>query len=114
MMKSTLDYFNGHLCILNESEPSPNSLAGTREAIREWYSVRETAEAEVATLVGRPVARVESGEGLYLDEEGNVYQLADRGKTKPIAVKTLPASTRSEIEVLLEASLKEGKAHEKN
>lgn len=89
-MKSTLDYVNGHLCILNESEPGASSLGGPPGSIREWYAVREAAEAEVATLVGRPVTRVESEEGLYVDEDGNPYQLAQFGRGEPLAVKITP------------------------
>lgn len=86
-MKSSLDYLNGHLCILNESELGASSAGGGLGSIREWYAVREAAEAEVATLVGRPVTRVESEEGLYVDEDGNPYQLSEREKSKPFAVK---------------------------
>src|SRR5208282_4167235 len=89
-MKSTLDYLNGHLCILNESERGASSSGGAPGSIREWYAVREAAEAEVATLVGRPVTRVESEEGLYVDEDGNPYQLAQLGKGKPLAVNITP------------------------
>jgi len=89
-MKSTLDYLNGHLCILNESERGASSPGGAPGSIREWYAVREAAEAEVATLVGRPLTRVESEEGLYVDEDGNPYQLAQMGKDKPLAVKITP------------------------
>src|SRR5208283_3667624 len=89
-MKSTLDYLNGHLCILNESERGASSSGGAPGSIREWYAVREAAEAEVATLVGRPVTRVESEEGLYVDEDGNPYQLAKLGKGKPLAMKITP------------------------
>src|SRR5208282_2973194 len=89
-MKSTLDYLNGHLCILNESERGASSSGGAPGSIREWYAVREAAEAEVATLVGRPVTRVESEEGLYVDEDGNPYQLAQLGKGKPLAVRITP------------------------
>src|ERR1019366_7674068 len=89
-MKSTLDYLNGHLCILNESERGASSSAGAPGSIREWYAVREAAEAEVATLVGRPLTRVESGEGRYVDEDGNPYQLAQLARGKPLAVKITP------------------------
>ncbi len=105
-MKSTTDYRDGHLCILNESEPDASSPGDGPGSIREWYAVREAAEAEVTTLVGRPVTRVESEKAIYVDEEGNVYQLADRGETKPIAVEHLPVTDKTELEALLEASLK--------
>jgi hypothetical protein len=76
--------------------------------------VREAAEAEVATLVGRPVKQVEPDEGLFVDEEGNVYRLAEKGETKPIAVEHLPDREKTELEVLLEASLKGEKKPEPN
>jgi hypothetical protein len=112
-MKSTLDYLNGHLCIVNESELDARSLGIPQKSIREWYAVRRAAEAEVATLLGRPVNRVESEEGLYVDEDGKIYQLADKGETKPIAVEPRAGSEKTELEVLLEASLKGGRANEK-
>src|SRR5271163_4332741 len=112
-MKSTLDYLNGHLCILNESELGASSSGGAPESICEWYAVRETAEAEVATLVGRPVTRVESEEGLYVDEDGCAFQLLNKGKTKPIAVERLPGAEKTELEVLLETSLLGGQANGK-
>jgi hypothetical protein len=95
-MKSTLDYRDGHLCVLNESESGANNshgpLLGT---LREWYPVREATEGEVAILVGRPVNSIEPDEGLYADEEGNPYQLLQRGITQPIAVKMTPAAKDS-------------------
>src|SRR5208337_1710899 len=113
-MKSTLDYHDGHLCIVNEAEPAGRGPGGGFGTIREWYAVREAAEAEVATLIGRPVKQVEPDEGLYVDEEGNVYQLADKGETKPIAVEHLPGTEKTELEALLEASLNGRKGNEQN
>ncbi|MGA7871493.1 MAG: hypothetical protein WCA22_11390 [Candidatus Binatus sp.] len=113
-MKSSLGYLNGHLCVVNESEPGASSLGGPPGNIREWHAVREAAKPEVATLLGRPVTRVESEEGLYVDEEGNVYQLADKGETKPIEVEHLPGTEKTELEVLLEASLEGGEGNGKN
>jgi len=113
-MKSTLDYLNGHLCILNESELGASSSGGAPESICEWYAVREAAEAEVATLVGRPVTRIESEEGLYVDEDGSVFQLLDKGEAKAIQVEHLPKTEQTELEELLEASLKGGQANGKN
>ena len=112
-MKSTLDYRDGHLCILNESVRR-GGLGGALEGVREWYVVREAARAEVATLIGRPVKSVQPDEGLHIDEEGNVYQLVDKGETKPIAVEHLSGTEKTELEVLLEASLKGGQANGKN
>jgi ERF superfamily len=88
-MKSTLDCRDGHLCILNESELTASSPGGPG-SIREWYAVREATESEVATLVGRPVTPIESEEGLYVDEDGNPYQLEQMGRGKPLAMKITP------------------------
>jgi hypothetical protein len=86
-MKSTLDYRDAHLCVLNELELSAGRAGGPRNIVREWFAVREAAEAEVASLVGRPVEVVESEKGLYVDEEGNPYHLAHRVNAKPLAVE---------------------------
>ena len=43
-------------------------------------------------LVGRPLNSVDPGEGLYADEEGNPYQLLERGKTRPLPVKKAPVA----------------------
>ncbi len=80
---------------------------------RSWFPINRAERAEVQTLIGRPVTCVNQQEGTYVDEEGNVYQLADKGETKPIAVEQLPArEKKTELETLLEASLKGGKEPE--
>ena len=43
-MKSSLNYLNSHLCIVNEPEPGASSHGGLRGNMREWYAVREAAE----------------------------------------------------------------------
>jgi len=111
-MKSTLVYRDGHLCILDEIEEHRNGHSSTLEIKREWHAVQEASEAEVATLLGRPVNRVETEEGLYVDEEGMLYQVADKEKTKPVAVERLAGVEKSELETLLQASLKGGKQTE--
>ena len=49
--------------------------------------VHAAEEAEVRTLVGRRVTEVNSDEGIYVDEEGNVFQLAEKGRSKPMEVE---------------------------
>ena len=84
-MKTILDYKKNFLCVLTESEISD----GPRGAVlvREWHPVHAAEEAEVRTLVGRPVTQVNSDEGIYIDEEGNVFQLAEKGRSKPMEVE---------------------------
>jgi len=56
-------------------------------------------------LCGLPLTSMNPKEGIYVDEEGNVFQLANRGGTKPLEVQQLAAEGKSELEALLEASL---------
>src|ERR1035441_3078350 len=99
-MRASLDYRNRFLCVLVENGIEP----------KKWYPVSRTDYAEVQTLLGRPVTSTNLQEGIYVDEEGNVYQLLDKGETKPIEVEHLPGTEKTELEVLLEASLKGGRA----
>jgi hypothetical protein len=102
-MKSSLNHKKDFLCVL--AEYSASNGPHTAVLVREWYPVYRADEAEIRTLLGRPVTVVDSTEGTYVDEEGNVYQLMDKGETKPIEVEDLSAGEKSELEVLLEASL---------
>ena len=84
-MKTTLDYKKDFLCVLTEFETSD----GPRGAVlvREWHPVHRAEEAEVRTLIGRPVTEADSDEGIYVDEESNVFQLAEKGRSKPMEVE---------------------------
>jgi len=103
-MKACLDYRYGFLCVLIENGIEP----------KKWFPVSRTDYAEVQTLLGRPVTNVNLQEGVYVDEEGNVFQLLDKGETKPIEVEHPPGTEKTGLEVLLEASLKERKTHKPN
>ena len=103
-MRGSLDYRGGHLCVLIENGIEP----------KEWYPVHATEEVEARTLVGRPVTPTDSEEGIYVDEEGNVFQLLNKGETKPIEIQHLPEREKTGLEGLLEASLKGKKPHEQN
>ena len=37
--------------------------------------------------MGRPVTEVNSDEGIYIDEEGNVFQLGEKGRSKPMEIE---------------------------
>jgi hypothetical protein len=95
-MKSTLEYRNGHLCVLNRSKLRPNDPQCPPDTLREWYPVREATEGEVAILAGRSVNSVEPDEGLYADEEGNPYQLSEQGRTPPLAVEMTLAANETD------------------
>jgi hypothetical protein len=84
-VKTTLDYKKDFLCVLTEFEVSDGSRGAVRT--REWRPVHAAEEAEVRTLLGRPVTVANPEEGIYVDEEGNVFQLAERGRSKPMEVE---------------------------
>ena len=107
-MKTSLDYRNDFLCVLAESAAPDSRL------IREWYPVRESCQAEVQILCGRPVTKISPSEGIFLDEDGNVFQLLNKGETKPIEVEHLSGTEKTQLETLLEASLKGQKTDERN
>ncbi len=106
-MKATLEYKDDFLCVV-EKKDRATGLA------KKWLQVRRADYAEVQTLLGRPVTSVNQQEGIYVDEEGNVYQLADKGATKPIEVERLVGTEKTDSEVLLEASLNGGQANGKS
>jgi hypothetical protein len=84
-VKTTLDHKKNFLCVLTESELSNEPHGAV--LVKEWHPVHAAEEAEVRTLVGRPVTEVNSDEGVYIDEEGNVFQLAEKGRSKPMEVE---------------------------
>jgi hypothetical protein len=100
-VKTSIAFSKGVLFVRQERN-------GSREA---WFPVREADAEEARTLDGLTVNLVDSAEGIYVDEEGNVYQLKDKGATRPIAVEHLPGTEKTELESLLEASLNAEKAN---
>jgi ERF superfamily len=84
-VKTVLDYKKDFLCVLTESEISD----GPRGAVlvKEWHPIHKAEEAEVRTLVGRPVTEVDTDEGIYIGEEGNVFQLVEKGRSKSMEVE---------------------------
>jgi hypothetical protein len=84
--------------------------------MKEWHPLPAPEEAEVRTLVGRPVSEVNSDEGIYVDEEGNVFQLAEKGRSEPMEIEQV-ASERERAGAEAQTSVngrkpKEGKAEE--
>ncbi|MGO9449952.1 MAG: ERF family protein [Candidatus Binataceae bacterium] len=103
-MSAILDYRKKSLCVLIDD--------GIQEKC--WFPVTKAQKAEVQTLLGRSITQLDPEKGTYVDEEGNVYQLADKGETKPIAIEQFPGREKTELEALLEASLQGGKATGQN
>ena len=79
-MKASLDYHDRFLCVLIQNGAE----------LKQWFPVNRADYEEIQTQLGRSVTSVNQQEGIYVDEEGNVFQLADKGETKPIAVEHLP------------------------
>src|ERR1700675_832284 len=97
-MRTAIGFTEGWLCVLQE-----------RDGARTWLPVRQADDGEPPTLDGRPVRLIDAAEGIYVDEQGTVYQLMDKGETQPIKVEPPAGTQKSELEGLLEASL-EGRA----
>ena len=100
---------DGLLCVIAERRCPGGSPP---ETLRLWYPVREAAEAETKTLSGRPVAEIDPKQGIYVDEEGTVFQLAEKNATKPILAEEV-TDHDAEPEQTLAASLKNGKSSNK-
>ena len=79
-MKTSLDYRKESLCVLAQYEVLDGRHPGT--LVKEWYPVRPANEGETAALVGCPLTEVDSGEGIYVDEEGNVFCVSGKGKNQ--------------------------------
>ena len=101
-MRASLEYRCSYLCVLIENGVEP----------KKWFPVRRADYPEVQTLLSRPVTSVNQQEGVYVDEEGNVYQLLDKGETKPIEVEHLPGTEKTELEVAT-GGFAEGRAGER-
>src|ERR1700719_2234140 len=97
-MSTAIGFREGLLCIRQE-----------RNGLSTWLPVRQADDGEPPTLDGRPVRLIDAAEGIYVDEQGTVYQLMDKGETQPIKVERPAGTEKSELEGLLEASL-EGRA----
>ena len=103
-IRTSLAYRDGFLCAVAERGNQDGAHPTT---LKLWYPIRNAQEAEVQTLLGRPVTEIDPKEGIYVDEEGTVFQLAEKGETKPMAVEEIPGDSE-ELEQLLSASLKNG------
>ncbi len=108
-VKSFIDCYQNCPCLVLEE---PNQEQPDSHIRRSWYPLREVGLEKNHTLARRPVTQVNPLEGIYVDDEGNVYQLADKGETKPIAVEHLEREKMTELETLLEASLIDRKESE--
>ena len=85
-MDLRLDYRSGFLCVLIDKAVPIVTVAGPVR-IRKWFPIREAGAGEVIGLVGRPLSIVDEAAGLYLDDSGEPYRLAQEGKTEAIGVE---------------------------
>ena len=96
MMKTTLGYKDDFLYVVEEKD-------GATGLAKKWLPVRSVDYAEAQTLQGRPVTSVNQEEGVYVDEEGNVYQLSDKGDL--ILAKTRSRQAISCFKMLISLSV---------
>jgi hypothetical protein len=103
-MKTSLDYKKDFLCVLAEFEVADASQEGV--LVKKWYPVNPANEAEARALVGHPVIATDSGKGIYGDEEGNVYQLANGAETRPLEIERVASKPDGNLAALLQGSLR--------
>jgi hypothetical protein len=101
---TSLAFKDGALCVLAERA---NPDGPNQRPLKLWYPIREAQEAELSGLIGRSLTEVDVKEGIYVDEEGTVFQLAEKGDTKPI-LDNEEAGDGGGLEQLLAASLRGG------
>lgn len=77
-MDTTLDYENDHLRIVVECDAE---AASSGFPAKQWYPISKTDRTEVTALFGRPVIKVSTDEGIYVDEEGTVFLLEEKATT---------------------------------
>ncbi len=87
-MDLRLDYRNGFLCVLIYKAVPIVTAAGPVRT-RKWFPIREAGAEEVIGLLGRPLSLVDEAAGLYLDDSGEPYRLAQEGKTEAIGVEII-------------------------
>src|SRR5579863_4107301 len=102
-MRTAIGFREGLLCVLQE-----------RNGSRTWLPVRRADDGEPTTPDGRPVRLIDPAEGIYVDEQGTVCQLMDKGATKPIKVEHRVGTEKTELEGLLQASLSGTKKADQN
>ena len=94
-MKISLDHKKDHLCVLFETEVQDRPHAASN--LKAWYPVYPADRAEVASLLGRPLNRTDPEAGLFVDEEGNSYQLAEKARTAPLEIETEPVELEQSV-----------------
>jgi hypothetical protein len=105
-IRNKLGYQNGFLCVVAERDHTDGLHPTT---LKLWYPIREAEEDEAQALLEGLLTEVDPKEGIYVDEEGTVFQLAQKGETKPILTEEIPGDG-GELEQLLSASLTGGKS----
>jgi type IV secretory pathway VirB10-like protein len=92
--RATLDYHDGYLCVMTESDAADVLPNGPLCVAREWYPVQRMSQAEAGPLTGRSLTAVDLDEGLYVDELGHSFQLSKKGTARPIDRKTISTGTQ--------------------
>ncbi len=107
-IRTRLAYRNGFLCVVAERCDGRPTTEDAQALVPGQRGGRSRG-ADSARDVRSP--EIDQKEGIYVDEEGTVFQLAEKGETKPILVEETPGES-GELEQLLTASLENGKSRE--
>jgi len=95
--QSRLEARDGILCIVVETPFDGAASKAGSPAMRQWFRVEEP-DADPALVAGRPVRNLDPQEGLFVDEEGNIYRLAGGGQAKPHYAEVLPVDGGPRLE----------------
>jgi hypothetical protein len=87
--QSRLEARDGILCVVVETAFDGAASKAGSPAMRQWFRVEEP-DAAPALIAGRPVRNIDPQEGLFIDEEGKSYRLADGGQAKPLYAEVIP------------------------
>ncbi len=91
--RAMLDYHDGYLCVMTENNVGARGPNGPFAVAREWYPLHKMSETEAKPFTGRPLTGIDPDQGLYVDDEGQSFQLSNKGTTRPIDSKTIPTAT---------------------
>src|SRR5260370_34765511 len=87
--QSRLEARDGILCVVMETAFDGAASKAGSPAMRQWFRVEEP-DADPPLVAGRSVRNIDPQEGLFIDEEGESYRVADGGQAKPPHAAVIP------------------------
>src|SRR5580658_6085766 len=89
--QTRLEVRDGILCVVVETALDGGASKAGSPNMRQWFRVAEP-DADPAVVAGRRVRNLDPQKGLFVDEEGNSYQLAGGGQAKPDYAEVIPVN----------------------